>query len=81
MKSTQRIALIGSNGKAGSVILAELLSNHFQVNALVREQRNITNISNDLLHVFIGDATEESVIAALIKDCDVLLILVVIEGI
>ena len=73
MNSTQRIALIGSNGKAGSVILSELIANHFHVNALVREHKNIPNISSDLLHVHVGDATNEEVLISLIKDCDVII--------
>jgi putative NADH-flavin reductase len=73
MNSPHKIALIGSNGKAGSVILSELIANHFHVNALVRDQRNLPCISSNLLHMYIGDATDETVLADLIKDCDVII--------
>jgi putative NADH-flavin reductase len=65
------VALIGATGKAGNVILSELLSYGYKVKVLVRTISSLKVINNNALQVIIGNATNDMNIKELLSGCDV----------
>ena len=67
-----KIALIGATGKAGTYILNTLLSQNYQVKALVRNPENLT-VSHALLTIVPGDVGDAEAVYTLINGCDVVI--------
>lgn len=64
-----KVALLGATGKAGSVILRELLDRGFAVRALVRDPRKAMPAVAGGLETLAGDARDEAAIRGLIEGC------------
>lgn len=65
-----KIALIGASGFVGTAILDEALNRNHEVVAIVRNPENIST-QNKNLTLKKGDILDESTVANLVKDCDV----------
>jgi putative NADH-flavin reductase len=72
MKSNIKIAVIGGTGKAGKYLIKQLISQGFQLKALIRNPENFI-ISNPLVEVIQGDAADYSAILELLKGCDAII--------
>ena len=70
---TSRIGLIGATGKAGSVILSELLQNNHKVIILVRDPSRLTIKYNENLSIIVGDATDALKIDGLVRNADIII--------
>ncbi|TPV47357.1 SDR family oxidoreductase [Bacillus dicomae] len=68
MESTNKIAILGANGKAGKYLVTEALEKGYQVKVLTRNSENMT-ITNENIEVIIGDARDFSSIRKLLKGC------------
>ncbi|WP_433947824.1 SDR family oxidoreductase [Bacillus tropicus] len=68
MESTNKIAILGANGKAGKFLVNEALEKGFQVKILTRNSNNI-KITNENLEIINGDARDFSSIRKLLKGC------------
>lgn len=68
MESTNKIAILGANGKAGKFLVNEALEKGYKVKILTRNS-NYTGITNKNLEVIIGDARNYSSIRKLLKGC------------
>ncbi|MCH4566143.1 SDR family oxidoreductase [Bacillus sp. ES1-5] len=68
MESTNKIAILGANGKAGKFLVNEALKKGYQVKILTRNSNNMT-ITNENLETIIGDARDFSSIRELLKGC------------
>ncbi|HDX9630734.1 TPA: SDR family oxidoreductase [Bacillus cereus] len=68
MESTNKIAILGANGKAGKFLVNEALEKGYQVKILTRNPNNMT-ITNENLEIIIGDACDFSSICKLVKGC------------
>ncbi|WP_316804404.1 NAD(P)-dependent oxidoreductase [Pedobacter nototheniae] len=67
-----KIALIGATGKAGAYILNTLLTQNYQVKALVRNSQNLT-VSHALLTIVPGDVGDAEAVYTLINGCDIVI--------
>ncbi len=68
MESTNKIAILGANGKSGKFLVNEALEKGYQVQILTRNSNNMT-ITNENLETIIGDARDFSSIRELLKGC------------
>ncbi|MDJ1477939.1 SDR family oxidoreductase [Bacillus sp. LS15-K4] len=68
MESTNKIAILGANGKAGKFLVNEALEKGYQVKILTRNSNNMA-ITNENLETIIGDARNFSSIRELLKGC------------
>ncbi|WP_242268343.1 SDR family oxidoreductase [Bacillus cereus group sp. BfR-BA-01352] len=68
MESTNKIAILGANGKAGKFLVNEALEKGYQVKILTRNSNNI-KITNENLEINNGDARDFSSIRKLLKGC------------
>ncbi|AXY09793.1 MULTISPECIES: SDR family oxidoreductase [Bacillus] len=68
MESTNKIAILGANGKAGKFLVNEALEKGYQVKILTRNSNNI-KITNENLEIINGDARDFSSIRKLLKGC------------
>ncbi|MFE5132050.1 NmrA family NAD(P)-binding protein, partial [Bacillus mobilis] len=59
MESTNRIAILGANGRAGKFLVNEALEKGYQVKILTRNSNNI-KITNENLEIINGDARDFS---------------------
>jgi putative NADH-flavin reductase len=67
------IAILGANGRAGSAILDTCLQSGFKVKALFRDAQKCPQLNSGSLTKLVGDATEKSVLEAVISGCDVVI--------
>ncbi|RWX02297.1 NAD(P)-dependent oxidoreductase [Flavobacterium cerinum] len=72
MKSNIKIAVIGGTGKSGKYLIKQLISQGFQLKALVRNPENFT-IDNPLVEIVQGNAADYTTILDLIEGCDALI--------
>ncbi|KAA0801406.1 NAD-dependent epimerase/dehydratase family protein [Bacillus sp. JAS102] len=70
MESTNKIAILGANGKAGKYLINEALKKGYEVKILTRNSNNMT-ITNESIEPIIGDARDFSSIRELLKGCQV----------
>lgn len=70
MESTNKIAILGANGKAGKYLVNEALKKGYEVKILTRNSNNMT-ITNESIEPIIGDARDFSSIRELLKGCQV----------
>ena len=70
MESTNKIAILGANGKAGKYLVNEALKKGYEVKILTRNSNNMT-ITNESIEPIIGDARNFSSIRELLKGCQV----------
>ncbi|WP_249709371.1 SDR family oxidoreductase [Bacillus cereus] len=70
MESTNKIAILGANGKAGKYLVNEALKKGYEVKILTRNSNNMT-IINENLETIIGNARDFSSIRELLKGCQV----------
>ncbi|MEM5645776.1 SDR family oxidoreductase [Bacillus cereus] len=68
MESTNKIAILGANGKAGKILVNEALEKGYQVKILTRNSTNTEKI-NENIETIIGDARNFSTIQDLLKGC------------
>ncbi|MCU5097827.1 MULTISPECIES: NAD(P)H-binding protein [Bacillus] len=68
MESTNKIAILGANGKAGKFLVNEALEKGYQVKILTRNSNNI-KITNGNLEIINGDARDFALIRELLKEC------------
>ncbi|MEK4694491.1 SDR family oxidoreductase [Bacillus sp. FSL M8-0063] len=68
MESTNKIAILGANGKAGKFLVNEALEKGYQLKILTRNSNNMT-ITNENLETIIGDARDFSSIRELLQGC------------
>ncbi|MGN4896106.1 SDR family oxidoreductase [Bacillus cereus group sp. MYBK14-3] len=68
MESTNKIAILGANGKAGKFLVKEALDKGYQVKILTRTSNNI-KITNENLEIINGDARDFASIRKLLKGC------------
>ncbi|OTX85747.1 SDR family oxidoreductase [Bacillus tropicus] len=68
MESTNKIAILGANGKAGRFLVNEALEKGYEVKILTRNSNNMT-ITNENIETIIGDARDFSSIRELLKGC------------
>ncbi|MFP3377640.1 SDR family oxidoreductase [Bacillus sp. SIMBA_069] len=68
MESTNKIAILGANGKAGKFLVNEALEKGYQVKILTRNSNNI-KITNGNLEIINGDARDFASIRELLKGC------------
>ncbi|WP_242257057.1 SDR family oxidoreductase [Bacillus cereus group sp. BfR-BA-01379] len=72
MESTNKIVILGTNGKAGKFLVKKALEKGYQVKILTRNSNNMT-ITNENLETIIGDARDFSSIRELLKGCRVVI--------
>ncbi|MFB6729768.1 SDR family oxidoreductase [Bacillus mobilis] len=72
MESTNRIAILGANGRAGKFLVNEALEKGYQVKILTRNSNNI-KITNENLEIINGDARDFSSIRKLLTGCRVVI--------
>ncbi|KAB2441446.1 SDR family oxidoreductase [Bacillus luti] len=72
MESTNKIAILGANGKAGKYLVNEALKKGYEVKILTRNSNNM-RVTNENLEVIIGDARNFSSIRKLLKGCRVVI--------
>ncbi|GCF67864.1 SDR family oxidoreductase [Bacillus paranthracis] len=68
MESTNKIAILGANGKAGKFLVKEALDKGYQVKILTRNSNNI-KITNENIEIINGDARDFASISKLLKGC------------
>ncbi|NKW85539.1 SDR family oxidoreductase [Bacillus cereus] len=68
MESTNKIAILGANGKAGKILVNEALEKGYQVKILTRNSTNTEKI-NENIETIIGDARNFSKIQDLLQGC------------
>lgn len=68
MESTNKIAILGANGKAGKILVNEALEKGYQVKILMRNSTNTEKI-NENIETIIGDARNFSTIQDLLQGC------------
>lgn len=73
MNINSQIALIGATGKAGSVVLSELLTTGYKVKALVRDPSKLKTPENPLLDIIVGDITNGNVNDQLFREADIII--------
>lgn len=72
MKSNIKIAVIGGTGKSGKYLIKQLVSQGFQLKALVRNPENFT-INSPLVEIVHGNAADYTSILELLKDCSAII--------
>jgi len=70
--NNSRIALLGANGKAGSVLLTRLVSAGFGVNALIRNADETKLSSAQEIRVLVGDVLDPGILEELIRDSGII---------
>lgn len=68
MKSNIKIAVIGGTGKSGKYLIKQLVSQGFQLKALVRNPESFT-INSPLVEIVHGNAADYTSILELLKGC------------
>lgn len=68
METTNKIAILGANGKVGKFLINEALEQGFQVKILTGNSKNMP-INNENIEVIIGDARDFSSIQELLQGC------------
>ncbi|WP_412839445.1 SDR family oxidoreductase [Bacillus paranthracis] len=68
MESTNKIAILGANGKAGKILVNEALEKGYQVKILTRNSTSTEKI-NENIETIIGDARNFSTIQDLLQGC------------
>lgn len=68
MESTNKIAILGANGKVGKILVNEALEKRYQVKILTRNSTNTEKI-NENIETIIGDARNFSTIQDLLQGC------------
>ncbi|AJH58398.1 SDR family oxidoreductase [Bacillus anthracis] len=68
MESTNKIAILGANGKAGKILVNEALEKGYQVKILTRNSTNTEKINKNI-ETIIGDARNFSTIQDLLQGC------------
>ncbi|MCQ6522141.1 MULTISPECIES: SDR family oxidoreductase [Bacillus] len=68
MESTNKIAILGANGKAGKILVNEALEKGYQVKILTRNSTNTEEINKNI-ETIIGDARNFSTIQDLLQGC------------
>jgi len=68
LESTNKIAILGANGKAGKFLVKQALEKGYQVKILTRNSNNMT-ITNENVEIIDGDARDFSSIRKLLKGC------------
>ena len=68
MESTNKIAILGANGKAGKFLVNEALEKGYQVKILTRNSTNTEKINKNI-ETIIGDARNFSTIQDLLQGC------------
>jgi len=68
LESTNKIAILGANGKAGKILVNEALEKGYQVKILTRNSTNTEKI-NENIETIIGDARNFSTIQDLLQGC------------
>ncbi|HFJ9327614.1 TPA: SDR family oxidoreductase [Bacillus paranthracis] len=68
MESTNKIAILGANGKAGKFLVKEALDKGYQVKILTRNSNNI-KITNENIEIINGEARDFASIRKLLKGC------------
>ncbi|PKJ54563.1 SDR family oxidoreductase [Bacillus sp. SN10] len=68
MESTNKIAILGANGKAGKILVNEALEKGYQVKILTRNSTNTERINKNI-ETIIGDARNFSTIQDLLQGC------------
>ncbi|MGG1703348.1 SDR family oxidoreductase [Bacillus paranthracis] len=68
MESTNKIAILGANGKDGKILVNEALEKGYQVKILTRNSTNTEKI-NENIETIIGDARNFSTIQDLLQGC------------
>jgi len=68
LESTNKIAILGANGKAGKFLVNEALEKGYQVKILTRNSTNTEKI-NENIETIIGDARNFSTIQDLLQGC------------
>ncbi|MBK5359031.1 SDR family oxidoreductase [Bacillus sp. TH44] len=68
MEATNKIAILGANGKAGKFIVNHALEKGYQAKILTRTSENM-RITNENIETIIGDARDLSTIQELLKGC------------
>jgi len=68
LESTNKIAILGANGKAGKFLVKEALDKGYQVKILTRNSNNI-KITNENIEIINGDARDFASIRKLLKGC------------
>ncbi|WP_318581648.1 SDR family oxidoreductase [Bacillus paranthracis] len=68
MESTNKIAILGANRKAGKILVNEALEKGYQVKILTRNSTNTEKI-NENIETIIGDARNFSTIQDLLQGC------------
>ncbi|MGE6616448.1 SDR family oxidoreductase [Bacillus mycoides] len=72
MKATNKIAILGANGKVGKYLVNQVLEKGYQVRILTRNSKNMT-ITNENIETISGDARDFSVIQELLQGCKVVI--------
>lgn len=68
MENTNKIAILGANGKAGKILVNEALEKGYQVKILMRNSTNTEKINKNI-ETIIGDARNFSTIQDLLQGC------------
>ncbi|EDX67501.1 NADH-flavin reductase [Bacillus cereus] len=68
MENTNKIAILGANGKAGKILVNEALEKGYQVKILTRNSTNTEKINKNI-ETIIGDARNFSTIQDLLQGC------------
>ncbi|HHB2167439.1 SDR family oxidoreductase [Bacillus cereus] len=68
MESTNKIAILGANGKVGKILVNEALEKGYQVKILTRNSTNTEKINKNI-ETIIGDARNFSTIQDLLQGC------------
>ncbi|MES5926876.1 SDR family oxidoreductase [Bacillus cereus group sp. MG9] len=68
MQATNKIAILGANGKVGKFLVNQALEKGYQVRILTRNSKNMT-ITNENIETISGDARDFSVIQELLQGC------------
>ncbi len=69
MESTNKIAILGANGKAGKILVNEALEKGYQVKILTIGNSTNTEKINKNIETIIGDARNFSTIQDLLQGC------------
>lgn len=68
MEATNKIAILGANGKVGKFLINQALEKGYQVRILTRNSKNM-RITNENIETISGDARDFSVIQELLQGC------------
>ncbi|MBZ4043316.1 NAD(P)-dependent oxidoreductase [Flavobacterium hibisci] len=72
MINIKKVAVLGGGGRTGKYLVNQLLEKGFNVKVLLRNPETFT-IQNSKVEIIEGDATNESAIRSLLKDCQAVL--------